>query len=177
MEKKETSKVLYDSINFFQKNIDALYALRPKCRVHFTYNGRVAFNFTIDNITIDEFEGMRNILPAINASLVIQGFSLFEASFERLLIDKLNTENLTGIQEKVMMKYIDDVIKLSSEERLASEFKFITGENLKTFFLQDEYKMYELIKTCYTLRHLLVHGSATKRVMVPHDLGGQYYWI
>lgn len=81
---------------------------------------------------------MRNILPAINASLVIQGFSLFEASFERLLIDKLNTENLTGIQEKVMMKYIDDVIKLSNEERLASEFKFITGENLKTFFSQDE---------------------------------------
>lgn len=32
--------------------------------------------------------------------------------------------------------------------------------------------MYELIKTCYTLRHLLVHCSATKRVMVPHDHGG-----
>jgi len=173
MEATEKPKIFLETISFLRKNIDALISIRPKCKVNFSFNGRVTYSFTIDELnSAEEFEGVTTILPAINTSLVIQSYSLFEASFERFLLEELNTENLTGIQEKVMAKYIDDVVKLSSENSLAEAFAFITEKKLKDFFSKEEFELYQLIKDCYLLRHLLVHGSSTKRLIVPNDHGG-----
>lgn len=72
-----------------------------------------------------------------------------------------------------MCKYIDEVIRLSSEEKYSKEFKFITGTSLSDFFSTIENEKYKTIKIFYQLRNLLIHASVTKRVMIPFAAGSK----
>jgi hypothetical protein len=101
---------------------------------------RISYSLPLDTISPSDFFNFRETLPALNTSILIQGYSLFEASFERFLLEFLSTNNLTGIQEKVMENYINEVLKLSSEKRLAEEFNFITGSSLASFFSRRNMK-------------------------------------
>ncbi len=164
-----------NNIQFYKKNINIFLKLRPDCSANFKWSDKhVSYTFSgLKSNSIDDIELAMDILPALNSSIILNCFSLFEASFESRLLHELDISNLNGIQEKVMTKYIDEIIKLSSEEKYAKEFKFITGNSLNDFFSTDENEKYKTIKAFYQLRNLLIHGSVTKRVIIPFVEGGK----
>jgi len=175
METCENPKLLENNIDFFFCNIRTLLNIRPdiiysnfkESGTSLTYSSSNSANRDLDDLAND-----RQILMALNSSIIINCFSLFEASFEWKLLQELNTKGLTGIQEKVMLKYIDEVIKISGIGKYINEYKFLTGLDLKNVFDDDEKKCFLNFNAFYVIRHLLVHGSSTRHIMIPQDNGG-----
>lgn len=171
-------KVLENKIQFFIRNLLTYQNLRPKINLVFQNpeSGQIAYRLEGDVASPkDDLTGyLESIdrLKALNTAIVLNCFSIFEASFEALLLKELDTKNLTGIQEKVMLKYIEGIIRLSSHLNYAKEYKFITGQSIKETLSKNEYQLYELIVKFYTLRHRLVHGSSTKIIFIDKgDIG------
>ena len=175
METCENPKLLENNIDFFFCNIRTLLNIRPdiiysnfkESGTSLTYSSSNSANRDLDDLAND-----RQILMSLNSSIIINFFRLFEASFEWKLLHDLNTKGLTGIQEKVMLKYIDEVIKISGIGKYINEYKFLTGLDLKNVFDDDEKKCFLNFNAFYVIRHLLVHGSSTRHIMIPQDNGG-----
>jgi len=175
MASNETLKVVMNNVQFYLANVKILLKLRPDYTINFKPSNKHV-SYTISGLkdnSIEGFEVAMELLPALNSSIILNCFALFEASFESRLLHVLDTSNLSGIQEQVMNRYIDDVIRLSSEEKYAREFKFITGKPLNSFFSAKENEHYKIIKTFYLLRNLLIHGSVTKGIMIPIGKGSK----
>ncbi|MFP5039826.1 hypothetical protein [Parasediminibacterium sp. JCM 36343] len=164
-----SDKILVNNQSFFYDSLKYMYSLRPKNK--YEIRGKlsgVSYSSSPDT-SIESGQDFPIILQnirIINSAIVINCFALFESAFESCLLKNLNTSSLTGVQEKIVSNYINDIIKLSSEVRYAAEFKSITGKRLKDFFSSFEYEKYEIIKEFYLLRNLIVHGSATKQVHI-----------
>jgi hypothetical protein len=175
METCENPKLLENNIDFFYCNIRTLLNIRPDIIYSNFKESGISLSYSSSNSANRdpvELANDRQILMTLNSSIIINCFSLFEASFEWKLLHDLNTKGLTGIQEKVMLKYIDEVIKISSIDKYISEYKFLTGLDLKNVFDDDEKKCFSNFKAFYVIRHLLVHGSSTRHIMIPQDNGG-----
>ncbi len=177
MEENKTAKILWNNIRFFQRNLAILIKLRPKIKVVFSPQQKNSVGLHLEgelchNDGVTDYIENHYRLHAFNTSIILNCFSLFEASFERLLLENLNTKNLSGIQEKVMLKYIENVLKLSSHSNYAKEYKFITGKNIKDLFTPEEKYFYQVIDKFYTLRHILIHGSSSKNIIVAQKHGG-----
>lgn len=88
MDESKTVKILSNNIHFHMTNIVALNNLRPKVKIDFKHNGKVV-SFKILNLgerqTINS-ESLRETLVALNSSIILNAFALFEASFEKLFI-------------------------------------------------------------------------------------------
>ncbi len=173
MDEKETGNALYYMINFFGKNIQVLNKYRPKVRIVYNKDGTSSSPEGNVQGGIEGYLKVLDELGAFNTSLVLNCFSLFEASFECRILHGLDIGNLEGIQKSVMLKYIRDVLKLSNINNYAKEFEYITGMSLKEFFTVEEYEYYQIIKSFYVLRHLLSHGSASMNVIIPEGNGGK----
>ena len=170
-------KLLENNIHFFVNNLISLLKLRPQ--ISFELNEHeidknVEITASDNSYDIDSFYQIQNEIKALNSAIILNCFSLFEATFEwkLLTVSELNTKGLTGIQERVMQKYINDVIKISSIDNYIKEFKFITGKSIKEYLSENDYKNFLLVKDFYVVRHLLTHGSVSKNVMEPKDYGG-----
>jgi len=164
-------KVLLSNVHFYLSNIKALSRLRPNVEPDFhppSASGTIAYSWKGD---LQSYKGdladLSEDLQALNAAIIMNSFALFEAAYEQLLLSYVNTDNLTGVQEKLILRHIEAVINLSSEPRYAEEFRFLSGQSIKEFLTQDEYEAYQVVKTFYVLRHLLAHGSVSKHVMLP----------
>lgn len=165
----DSNKLLHSNIGFFRNNLLAYYSLRPDLKVKFKKQKNSGFSYTYENFKsgdIEEFEKIENSLIAINSAIILNCFAMFEASFEAHLLHELNTEGLSDIQEKVMQKYIENVIKLSSEAHLSKEFKFLSNKPISEFLSAKELELYQFIKSFYVVRHALIHGSTSKKVLV-----------
>lgn len=169
MDKTDELKLIQNNVNFFYVNVVTLLRLRPNINISFGKKHKNAICYHFDNLNaaddINVFLSKQDDLRAFNSSIILNCFSLFEASFESLLLKELNTKKLSGIQERVMLSYIDGILKISSENNYSKEYKFITGKSIKGLFPEHEYILYKLILTFYTLRHKLIHGSASKSVL------------
>ena len=173
-----TAKILDNNITFFVTNLITLLKVRPKIKVTFknTEKGIVQYQLDGELCHEDDFSKYHENhqrLQALNTAIILCCFSLFEASFETLLLTELDTKNLTGIQEKVMLKYIEDIRKVSSHNNYLKEYTFITGKKIKEFFSKEENELHGMIDKYYSLRHLLVHGSSTKSIIINHGISGQ----
>ncbi len=177
MSELKQTRTLKTNAHLFWENISTLKRLRPELNIvygdspnsvtfHLEGNGLSRGNIVI------QME-KQNELIAYNSSIILNCYSLFESSFESILLKELNTKNLTGIQEKVMLKYIDNILKLSSETKYNEEHKFITGKALSDLFNETEKDFYKTIKIFYLLRHRLIHGSSTKSIFIKGNNGGQ----
>ena len=155
--------ILLNNTNLFISNIKVFKKLRPKITFTIDRKNNVVSNNAIDVKTIlDE-------LRALNSAIILNCFSLFESSYEWRLLHELTTRSLAGIQKRVMSRYIDDIIKISSVDNYSKEYKFITGKSIAEFFSKDEYKLFLLIKDLYLIRNLLVHGSSIKHIKMVGD--------
>lgn len=169
---EEKGNVLEYMIDFFSKNIIILLKARPKVRMVYSKDGG---SFTPEgkvNGGIDEFMHVLDELRAYNTSIVFSCFSLFEASFECYLLHHLDVKNLEGIQKKIMLKHIRDVLNLSNIENYSKEFEFITGKKMNKFLNEDEYENFQFIKNFYIVRNILSHGSAMMTAYIPMGNGG-----
>jgi len=172
------AKILDNNITFFETNLITLLKVRPKIKVTFKNTDREIIQYQLDGELCHDDDFSRypenhQRLQAFNTAIILSCFSLFEASFETLLLTELDTKNLTGIQEKVMLKYIEDIRKVSSHNNYLKEYTFITGKRLKEFFSKEENELHAIIDKYYSLRHLLVHGSSTKNIIVNNGAFGQ----
>lgn len=176
MSEKKPAKILENNFSFFRTNVVTLIGLRPKIKMVFKNTHREMVQFQLEGEVIEDFDRYMentNRLKAFNTAIVLNCFSMFEASYETLLLNELDTKNLSGIQEKVMLSYIEHILRLSSYDKYAKEYKFISGNHIRKLLSEEEYQLYQTIGKFYTLRHLLVHGSSSKAVIHVSGNGGQ----
>ena len=176
MESEDKPKLLQNNIGFFYENIISLINMRPKVEFFIKKASNSSIQFSVEGgsagqVNLDNFMQIKQQIRAINSSAILNCFSLFEASMEWRLLNDLTTEGLSGIQEKIMSKYIDNIIRISNIDNYKSEYKFITGKSMGDLFNEAEKKMFTNIEKFYVLRHLLIHGSAMK--MVIHVSNGE----
>jgi hypothetical protein len=164
-------KILLSNVHFYLSNIKALSRLRPNVEPDFrppSDSGAIAYAWKGD---LQSYKGdiaqLSEDLQALNSAIIMNSFALFEAAYEQLLLSYVNTDNLTGVQEKLVLRHIETVINLSSESRYVEEFRFLSVKSMKEFLTPKEYEAYQVVKTFYVLRHLLAHGSVTKHEMLP----------
>jgi len=170
-------KILLSNVHLYRSNIRSLSRLRPQVELEFGpigTSGAVSFTYKGDTSAYQEdIAELSYDLQALNSAIVMNCFALFEASFEQLLLSYVSTDNLTGVQEKLVLRHIETVINLSSEARYAEEFHFLSEMKIKEFFTEEENDAYHIIKTFYVLRHLLAHGSVTKHEFLPGKREGK----
>lgn len=151
----DKGKATINGIYFFKANLEELYELRPRMQ-------------SIDEKIIRQTN-------AINTSIVLNCFALFEACLESYLLDKINMKKLDGIHKNIVFRYIKDIIKISSISNYNKEFKFITGTDIKDELDETAFESYKVIVMFYPLRHYLVHGSVTIHDTVRKDNKGIYF--
>jgi len=168
MNLKDNSKILLDNRTIFEQNLCTLYNLRPKETFEFKGTER-STSYNLKNNKKVNVEDIINKIQSLNAAIIVACYSYFESCFETLILDNLSLENLNKEQERIVTKYIDDVIKLSNIEKYEKEFQLVNGTSLKDLFTKNEMDNYEVIKELYTLRHLIIHGSTSKRVYIESE--------
>ena len=179
MVSNENLKLLKNNITFFYNNLTTLISLRPDIKYTFKEKGMVVSqksNFKMKE-GINGFEELikkEQLQRTLNSAIILNCFSLFESSFEWRLLHELNTKGLSGIQEKIMLKYIDGVIKISSIDNYLKEYRFITGKSLNESLNTDEHMLFNVIKKFYVMRNILIHGSSIKEEFIKENQGG---WI
>lgn len=171
MESEDKPKLLQNNSHFFYENIISLINMRPKVEFFIKKASNSSIQFSVEGssagqVNSDNLMQIQQQIRAINSSVILNCFSLFEASMEWRLLNDLTTEGLSGIQEKIMSKYIDNIIRISNINNYKSEYKFITGKSIDNLFNEAEKKMFTNIEKFYVLRHLLIHGSAMKMVSI-----------
>lgn len=167
-----TARTFHSNVGLYLQNILSLMDLRPSKKMRFRqHNNTIIIEPEPGAIFPEE---ILDTLCALNSSIVLNSFALFEACFERQLLKGLNTENLSGIHEKVVDKYIEQIIELSSVERYEKEFAFIKDQKLSDFLDETGNQDYEIIRTFYVLRHFLIHGSASKQIIEIENGIGNY---
>lgn len=171
MKSEDKPKLLQNNIGFFYENIISLINMRPKVEFFIIKASDSSIQLSIkggsaNQVSSDNLMQIQQQIKAINSSVILNCFSLFEASIEWRLLNDLTTEGLSGIQEKIMSKYIDNIIRISNIDNYKSEYKFITGKSIGDLFNEAEKKMFTNIEKFYVLRHLLIHGSAMKMVSI-----------
>lgn len=70
-----------------------------------------------------------------------------------------------------MRDYIDKIMNLNSLDYYMKEYKYITGRRLSKNLSEVENKSLDFIKQFYEVRHLLIHGSAIKYVLISESGG------
>lgn len=160
MKEVKENTAICNMIDFFITNLNVLHDLRPDVEIYYNEDGRQLYEPEIKLSGMPDFEAYKDKLQAINTSIILNCFALFEACFEAKILHQLNISSLNGIQKKVMLRYINQVIKISSIKNYSDEFKFVFGKSIKDYFTHEEYKSYQLIDDFYVVRNILIHGSA-----------------
>jgi len=168
----ENEDIIRGNIEIYLSNIEVLRNLRPK--VDFNIEAPLETRKTVFNNNLENYLSCKNKLIALNSSLITNCFSLFESVLEWLLLENLSTKGLSSTQERVMNKYIDDIILISGIHKYKKEYTFITGKDIKERFSPDLKLTFEKIEMFYVVRHLLAHGSAMRNIYIPIDeFGGE----
>jgi hypothetical protein len=161
-------KVLFSNVYLFVRNIKTLIRLRSKVEMDFLdkdENGKIRYQHNGD---LSNYSGMAAFnladdLIAINTAIIMNCFGLFEACYEQLLLSFIKTSKLDSIQERIISKYIDFILKLSSEQNFSKEYFAITNKKIKEILNDEERNYYEGIKIYYIIRNLIAHGSAIRK--------------
>jgi hypothetical protein len=118
--KTDNEKILLSNVHFYISNIQSLSRLRPNVELQFRppgVNGTIAYTYKGDLSAYAQVrQNLSSDLQAFNSAIIMNAFALFEAAYEQLLLSYVNTDNLTGIQQKLVLRHIETVvINLSSE--------------------------------------------------------------
>ncbi|MFH0710384.1 MAG: hypothetical protein V2A75_09260 [Pseudomonadota bacterium] len=165
----------YCTFLLFKRHVEVLRTLRPDIYMSFG-NDEHAFSIKGEDAkNMDDYESKRQIVMALNASIILNTTSFFEGFLENILLRKIGkTTALPEHIKNIIEEYQQQILRISSFADFKKYFQKLFHKKI-TDVLNMKKNDLDFIDKFYTVRHLLSHGSCLDTASIKLEIGRKLF--